>query len=159
MLLIDIFILLFLAIEEEKKQQRRTLLKQRKEYVKKQETLKSDLEHLVKQKKELISERRPDNEPFISKNIKLQVNDHVFFNKKSYINFLKCQSGWSPVSSLSLKTPFCTLHHVDFCLNLFAWFTNLESSHSASYYLGVHGAPKFSRQVVPATKPVIGPSR
>lgn len=55
------------------KQQKMTLMKQRKDYVKKQASLHSDLEQLVKQKRELLSEKRADNEPIISKNHKLQV--------------------------------------------------------------------------------------
>lgn len=55
------------------KQQKLTLMRQRKDYVKKQTSLRSDLEQLVKQKRELLSEKRADNEPIISKNHKLQV--------------------------------------------------------------------------------------
>lgn len=55
------------------KQQKLTLMKQRKDYVKKQASLRSDLEQLAKQKRELLSEKRADNEPIISKNYKLQV--------------------------------------------------------------------------------------
>lgn len=55
------------------KQQKLTLMKQRKDYIKKQTSLRSDLEQLVKQKRELLSEKRADNEPIISKNYKLQV--------------------------------------------------------------------------------------
>lgn len=55
------------------KQQKLTLHNQREDYRKKQAILKRDLEQLVKQKQELQSEKRNDNEPIIRQNNKLQV--------------------------------------------------------------------------------------
>lgn len=55
------------------KQQKLTLKNQRQDYLKKQALLKRDLEELVKQKQELQSEKRADNEPIIRQNSKLQV--------------------------------------------------------------------------------------
>lgn len=75
-------------MENEMKQQKMTLMKQRKDYVKKQAALRSDLEQLAKQKRELQAEKRADNEPIISKNHKLQVffiSINVLFLKNTII--------------------------------------------------------------------------
>lgn len=83
------------------KQHKLMLMKQRKEYIGKQNVLKADLEKLMKQKRELLAEKRTDNEPIIQKNSELQVILLVEVNNNIVCVLLFSASKWHYESILS----------------------------------------------------------